>query len=63
MPARGCGPGSVGTSLRCRCGHLRLAFAEMESLGLRVRDAERRRQHEGRQPYLFHENSALLLSG
>ncbi|AOI92305.1 hypothetical protein WS57_26800 [Burkholderia pseudomultivorans] len=37
-----------------------LSFAEVESLGLGVSDAQCRRQHDGSQQHAFHEISACL---
>ncbi|WP_334030019.1 hypothetical protein [Burkholderia orbicola] len=38
-----------------------MSFTEVESLVLRVRDAQRRCEYEGRQPQPFHEYFALSL--
>ena len=62
-PFGGGGMGFPGGGMRRGARHPGLPFAEMESLVLRMRDAQRRRQHEGRQPQSFHGDSVSCRSG
>ncbi|SOT39190.1 hypothetical protein F01_200057 [Burkholderia cenocepacia] len=63
VPACGRGPGHRRGSMRRGARYPGLSLAEVESLVLRVRDAQRRCEQEGRQPQPFHEYSASLLMG
>ena len=63
VPACGRGPGGGRGSVRRRARYPGLSFTEVESLFLRVRDAQRRCEYEGRQPQPFHEYFALSLKG